>query len=427
MMKVPTSARRVPLVSGIAILLLAGSDVVARQQQSASATWITAWGSSQQALGTTAITNATVRMIARVAIGGEAVRVRLDNAFGTSPVVIGSAYIGQRTQSAALASGSNRQLLFNGSARVSIPAGGTVVSDAASMTVLPQQDLAISLYVPGQGVRPSQHAAAFVTSYASANGSGDVSADETRTPFSGSTTSLLWLKSIDVLSSSSTGSIVAFGDSITDGTCSTVDTHNRWEDWLSVRLKLDAQERGRPQMFRAMVNEGIGGNTVTREQLQPPPDSPPGIERLERDVLSHHGVTHVILFMGTNDIRRGASLAQVTGGIEDIIGRVKARGLKIVGVTIIPRHNAAASGTNTGWDASKTGIRRTINQWIRTRARFDAVLDFDSVVRDSLNWDLISPPFNCDGIHPTPRGYYEMGKSVPLDLFRGGPGPTSRR
>lgn len=196
-MKVPTSARLVPLVSGLAILLLVGSDLVARQHQSASATWITAWGSSQQALGTTAITNATVRMIAQVAIGGDAVRVRLDNAFGPSPVVIGSAYIGQRTQSAALATGSNRRLLFNGSARVSIPAGGTVVS--------------------------------------------------------------------------------------------------------------------------------------------------------------------------------------------------------------------------------------TVNQWIRTRARFDAVLDFDSVVRDSLDGDLISPPFNCDGIHPTPRGYYEMGKSVRLDLFRGGPGPASRR
>ena len=98
---------------------------------------------------------------------------------------------------------------------------------------------------------------------------------------------------------------------------------------------------------------------------------------------------------------------------------MKARGLKIIGVTIIPRHNVPPAGTNTGWDASKTQIRHEVNQWIRTKAPFDGVIDFDRVVRDQANADLINPPFNCgDGIHPAPRGYYEMGKSVRLDLFK---------
>jgi lysophospholipase L1-like esterase len=226
---------------------------------------------------------------------------------------------------------------------------------------------------------------------------------------------MFWLKAIDVSSSTSTGAIVAFGDSITDGTCSTLDGHDRWEDLLAVRLVLNDNNHG---AHKAVLNEGIGGNTITRANLQPPPDSTPGVERLDRDVLSHHGVTHVVLFMGTNDIRRNAPAAQVIAGMQDIITRVKARGVKIIGATIIPRHNRPPAENNTGWDAAKTRIRNDVNQWMRTGKAFDAVIEMDAAVRDPKNPDLIYPPFNCgDGIHPSPRGYFEMGKSVPLDLF----------
>jgi lysophospholipase L1-like esterase len=415
-------------IAAVATLLLGSGIVALELQRPSSATWITAWGSSQQGLGMTMITNATVRMVARVTIPGEAVRIRLDNAFGTSPLVIGKVYLGQRVQGATLATGSNQQVLFNRSGSVTIRPGGSAVSEPVQMKVASWEDLAVSLYIPETDVRPSQHGGAVVTSYVSANGSGDVAADETRTPFTGTTTSMFWLKAVDVLSSSATGAIVAFGDSITDGTCSTLDAHDRWEDWLALRLLLEAENRGSGGAIKAVVNEGIGGNTIGRENLQPPADSPPGIERLDRDVLTHEGVTHVILFMGTNDIRRGASAAQVIAETEDIIKRVKARGMKIIGATIIPRHNVAASGTNAGWNAAKTGIRNEVNQWIRTRATFDSVIDFDKVVRDPANADLIYPPFNCgDGIHPSPLGYYEMGKSVRLDLFKGGLARTSSR
>jgi len=322
-----------------------------------------------------------------------------------------------RIQGAALAASSNTQVFFSHSATVDIPAGGSVESDPVPLKVLAWQDLAVSLYVPGANVRPSQHSAAVVTSYLSENGSGDTTADVTRAPFTGTTTSLFWLKAIDVLSSSPAESIVAFGDSITDGTCTTLDAHDRWEDLLAIRLDLDSEKYPGSQVkLEAVVNEGIGGNTVTRENLLP--DSPPGIERLDRDVMSHHGVKYVILFMGTNDIRRGAPAAQVISGTQDIIQRVRARGLKVIGVTIIPRHNVQPVPGNSGWDPEKTRIRNEVNQWIRTKAPFDAVIDFDKTVRDPANPDLIYSPFNCgDGIHPTPRGYYQMGKSVPLDLF----------
>jgi lysophospholipase L1-like esterase len=409
----------------LAVVLTLTFDVGA--QQTPSGTWIAAWGTSQNGLATTSITNTTVRMIARVTIPGDAVRIRLDNTFGTNPVTIGKSYVGLRAQGAAVAAGSNRPLSFSGSSKIVIPIGASVVSEPVPLKVLAGQDLAVSLYIPDANVRPSQHGGAVVTSYLSPGDSGDVTANEGRVPFTDTTTSMFWLKAIDVLSRSATGAVVAFGDSITDGTCATLDANNRWEDWLAVRVQLDAESRGYAGVHKAVVNEGIGGNTLTRD-VHPPPDSPSGMERLDRDVLSHVGTTDVVLFMGTNDIRRNASASQVIGGMEDVLKRVKARRLKIIGATIIPRHNVPPAGTNTGWDASKTQIRHEVNQWIRTKAPFDGVIDFDRVVGDPANADLINPPFNCgDGIHPSPRGYFEMGKSVRLDLFKEGLSSTTVR
>ena len=398
------------------------SPPAARGQQP-NARWVTAWSTSQQALGEDRISDATVRMLARVTVPGEAIRVRLDNTFGSAPVTIARAFVGYRVRGALLAAGSNRPLTFGGAPDATIPAGGTVSSDPLPLAVRAQQDLAVSLAVRGTAVRPSQHTNAAVTSYRSADGTGDAAANESATPFVMTTAATWWLKAIDVLSPSSPGTIVAFGDSITDGTCSTLDAHDRWENVLSVRLGLEhgatRQERGSRAGLKAVINEGIGGNTLTREGLSPPPDSTPGLERVDRDVLSHQGVSDVVLFMGTNDIRRGAASARVIEATASIVKRVKARGIRIVGATIIPRHNVAPAGTNTGWDAEKTRIRNEVNQWIRTKAPFDAVIDFDRVVRDPASADLLLPEFNCgDGIHPSPLGYYEMGRSIDLSLFR---------
>jgi lysophospholipase L1-like esterase len=404
--------------AAVVVLVLAVGVGAAARQQSPAGRWVTAWSTSQQTLGSTEVTNASVRMIARVTIPGDAVRIRLDHSYGTAPLVIGRAFVGQRVSGAALAGRSNLPVTFNGAGDVTISPGGTVTSDPVSMKVLARQDLAVSLYVPGAAVRPSQHTAALVTSYMSGAGAGDVAAAEGSEPFTGTTTSMFWLKGIDVRSPGAPGAIVAFGDSITDGSCSTLDGHDRWEDWVALRLNLpDRGGAGGGVGHRAVLNEGIGGNTVTRERLQPPPDSTPGLERLDRDVLSHHGVTDVVLFMGTNDIRRGAPASQVTAGMEEIVRRVKARRIRIIGATVIPRHNRPPSGDNTGWSPGKTGVRKEVNRWMRGGAPFDGVIDFDKVVGDPANPDLIFPPFNCDDIHPSPRGYYEMGSAVRLDLF----------
>ena len=381
-------------------------------QASSQTGWVTAWGTSQQALGDTPMTNATVRMIARVTAPGDAVRIRIDNGYGTEPLRIGHAYVGPRVRASALVAGSNRPLAFGGNAEVVVPAGGTVLSDPVQIKVLAQQDLAVSLYIPGANVKPSQHTNAVVTSYRTADGKGDTAAEESGASFSATTTALWWVKSIDVQSASTAGAIVAFGDSITDGTCTTLDAHDRWEDVLSLRFALQ-------QRLKSVVNEGIGGNTLMREGLLEPAVSTPGLERLERDVLSHHGVSDVVLFMGTNDLRRGATASRVIDATASIIQSVKSKGIRIIGVTIIPRHNAPPGPGTSGWDAQKTRFRNDVNQWIRTKAAFDRVIDFDEVVRDPASHDLMLPPFNCgDGVHPSPLGYFQMGKAVDLNLFR---------
>ena len=412
----------VPCILGAAAMLN-GWFASPVQGQPSDSRWVTAWSTSQQAAGETAISNATVRMIARPTIAGDSVRIRVDNTFGREPVRIGRAFVGHRVRGALLAKGSNRAVMFAGGPSVTIPAGGSAMSDPVALKVLALQDVAVSLFVPGTRVVPSQHTGAVVTSYRTADDSGDVASGEDATAFTQTTTSLWWLKAIEVQAPTASASVVAFGDSITDGTCSTLDAHDRWEDVVAARLTLDRSATGRAGSSPregplAIINEGIGGNTLTREGLDPPADSPPGLERLERDVLSHHGVSTVVLFMGTNDIRRGAGASQVIQAMTTIAGKVKASGARIVGVTIIPRHNAAA-GAASPWDSSKTRTRNEVNGWIRTRAPFDAVIDFSKVVNDPADPDLILPAFNCgDGIHPSPRGYFEMGSAVDLSVLR---------
>jgi lysophospholipase L1-like esterase len=296
---------------------------------------------------------------------------------------------------------------FGGENTVTVRNGASITSDAVPLRVDAQQDLAISLFVTGSEVRPSQHNNAVVTSYLTDDNVGDQTSSQDGKIFTKKVTSMYWLKSIDVRPTQPASAIVAFGDSITDGTCTTLDGHDRWEDIVAQRLALMTP------ISRSIVNEGIGGNTVTGAHLNPPAGSPPGLDRLDRDVLSHSGVSHVVLFMGTNDITRDVGAEEVEAGTKDLVTRIKAKGIKVIGVSIIPRH----AGTR-GWTDAKTTIRHQVNDWLRKSAGFDAFIDFDKIVRSAANPDLLDPAYNCgDGIHPSPIGYYLMGKSVDLGLF----------
>src|SRR5215475_4267983 len=328
--------------------------------------WITAWATSQQTLGQTQVSNATLRLIARVTAPGDAIRLRFDNTFGSAPVTFGKVSAGPRQSAnnpASISPGLLMPVTFDGKSSITIAAGGSVMSDRVPLAVDAQEDLAVSVYIPGADVPASQHTRAMVTSF------------------------------------------------ITDRTCTTLDGHDRWEDIVAQRFAVQDTVR------HSIVNEGIGGNTVTRGGT-PLPDSTPGAERLDRDVLAHAGVSHVVVFMGTNDIRREASAEQLINGLKGIVARVKARGLKVIGVTIVPRHNVAPVSNNTGWNDAKTKVRNEVNAWIREAGAFDAVIDFDRVLRSAANPDLLRVTYNCgDGIHPSPLGYFQMGKSVDLSFF----------
>src|SRR5262245_21477957 len=363
--------------------------------------WTTAWATSHELLGQTRVSNATLRLIARVTAPGDAIRLRFDNTFGTAPVTFGKVSVGPRQSAnnpASISPGLLMPVKFAGQSSVTIAPGGSVTSDPIPLRVDAQEDLAISVHIPGTDVPASQHGGAVVTSFITDNGAGDLTDSESGTPFKTRITTMPWLKAIDVSVTAPTTAIVAFGDSITDGTCTTLDGHDRWEDIVAQRLALQDTVR------HSIAHEGIGGNTVTRG-VTPLPDSTPGAERLDRDVLAHAGVSHVVVFMGTNDIRREASAEQLVNGLKGIVARVKARGLKVIGVTIVPRHNVAPVSNNTGWNDAKTKVRNEVNAWIRGAGAFDAVIDFDRVLRSAVNPDLLRVTYNCgDGIHPSPLG-----------------------
>jgi lysophospholipase L1-like esterase len=401
---------RVSFVLILALALGIGSglahDAAAKKSQ-----WVAAWGFSIQGLSPTLLNNQTVRMIARPTVSGSALRVRIDNTFGTSPLVIGAAAFAVRNNGAQLVPASTRPLTFGGSATVIIPAGGGVYTDALSYEIDAWQDVAVSLWLPGAAVQASRHGNARTTSFLTPAASGNHTNDEASTAFTGTTTEMLFSSTIDVLSTAR-GAVVFLGDSITDGTATTTDGHDRWHDVLYLRRLLDPGPGPGPgdDPELSFVNEGIGGNRVTVTAGQ---GSPSAVERLDRDVLARTGIVKVVFFEGTNDLASGLVNAdQLIAGMTEIIDRVHAQHLKIVGATIIPRSNAT-------WTPQMTAYRHQVNDWIQRQARFDGVIDFDQVMRDATNPDVMTPRLEFgDHIHPNPFGYLLMGQSINMALIQ---------
>jgi len=379
---------------------------IAGSSEARKAHWVAAWGFSIQGLAPTTATNETVRMIARPTASGGFVRVRLENTFGTAPLTIGAASIAYRNNGAQLVPGSSRPLTVGGSTSFTVAAGQGLYTDALPFAARAWEDLAVSLYLPGAAVQISRHNNARTTSFLTAAGAGDHTADETSLAFTGTTVEMYWVSAIDVFSEAE-GAVVFFGDSITDGTATTTDGHDRWHDVVYLRTLLGS--KGDPR--KAFVNEGIGGNRVTVTATQ---GSPAAVERLDRDVLARSGITHVVFFEGTNDLASGlVNGDQLIAGMTEIIRRVKHERLKIIGATIIPRSNAT-------WTPQMTAYRHQVNDWIRGRADFDRVLDFDKVMLYPANPDVMNPILEFgDHIHPSPFGYLAIGRSVDLSVLEG--------
>ncbi len=349
----------------------------------------------------------SMRQIVRATIGGNVLRVRLTNRFGTRPVTFHHARVGLRRSGPALVPATNRRLRFAGAHWVTIPAGGEAVSDPVQLVVEPRQELAISLHVPGASGPMTWHAAANKTSYATAPGAGDLVADESGTPYRNRMAQWLFIDGVDTLAPLGTGTIVAFGDSITDGAYATFDADAGWPDVLARRLEPLPRA---PE--RSVVDEGIGGNRLTLSAQ--PEGGPAGIARLDADVLSQPGVSHVILALGINDVAAGASATQIVGAMEQVTRRARARGLKVLGTTLTP-----------GFPRDPT--REAVNRWVRTNRAFDGVIDFDAVVRDPRNPSRWAAAYNSgDNLHPNAAGQRAMADSIDLSLLAT-PGPQYRQ
>ena len=375
--------------------------------------WFTSWGTSAHSLApvTVTVSDATARMIIRSGVSGNAFRVKLENTLGSEPLRVKTATIAFRDVGAALVPGTLRELTFNGQTDIIIPIGEGVWSDDVVERIEAGQDLAVSLYIPTIGTRPSRHNLAFTTNYVSEPNSGDHTSSQSAEPFTSTTTSWFWVAALDVKSPSLTGTIVCFGDSITDGNGSIIDGHTRWPDVLRARLAQLPAARS-----KSVVNEGISGNQIVFYPGLNPPSSPTASDRMDRDVLQRAGVTHVIFFEGSNDLARGATFEQITDGLTGIYTRARNAGLKIIGATVIPRHNPA-------WrPAEMNPVRHAVNAWIRDQAGpgglLDAVIDFDALLKDPTDPDLINPLYDSgDHIHPNSAGYFVMGSAIDLALF----------
>lgn len=384
-----------------------------------------AWAAPQGRIAEQApkLDNSTVRVIVRPTIDGTSLRIKLENTIAKTPVVFSSAYVGELDRDAALVTGTNRTLAFAGQPGVTLAPGAGVYSDAIDFPVRAFQRLAVSLDVVS-ATEISTHAVGLATSYYA---SGHQAKSESGTGFTTLPTRaqgavsfpVYWVAAVDVKSTSTRGAIVALGDSITDGRCSTTDgngnvvadLHQRWTDVLAERLApLSASYP------KAVVNAGISGNRV----LNDAPTGPPALARLDRDVLDRAGVTHVILFEGTNDIHRGSTSAELIKGIQQIIDRVHERGLKIIGATAIPRGRPDGV-KGEGFDAAKERYRLELNRWIRTEANFDGVIDFDAVMvgggTSATGARIMKHEYSCDFVHPNAAGYRALGESIDLRLF----------
>jgi lysophospholipase L1-like esterase len=354
------------------------------------------------------VTNQTIRQIVHTSVGGNRVRVVLSNAFGTAPIEIGAADIALRDKESAVVAASVKPLTFGGNAKAAVLPGATLVSDPVEMRVVALADLAIDLYLPGDlGIGPSPvttHNGASQTNYLSA--SGDHTGAAAFAP-TGQAGAWFLLSRVEVTAPAATRAVVTFGDSITDGARSTVNTNNRWPDQLARRL---AAQRGTPV---AVLNAGISGNRVLGDGA-----GLSALARFDKDVLMQTGVTHVVVLEGINDIGVARSnpsptAADLIAGHKQLIERAHARGLKIYGATLTPFEGA---GYFTQEGEAK---RQALNEWIRTSGAYDGVIDFDEITRDPSAPTKFAPAFDSgDHLHPGDAGYQAMGDAVNLALFR---------
>jgi lysophospholipase L1-like esterase len=382
--------------------------------------WVASWSASQQipeppnAIASDDLRDATVRQIFHLSIGGPMLRVHVSNAFGTEALHFTSVHVARpvSTSSSAINTTTDRALTFAGSSDVTVPPGAEIVSDALDYPVAALSDLSVTFHLDAPPAGQTGHPGSRATSYF-VHGNFVAAPD---LPEAKHVDHWYQVSGIDVVADPSAASIVAFGDSITDGHGATTNGNDRWTDVLARRLQASPITRN-----VGISNQGIGGNHLLTDGL-----GPNALARFDRDVLAPAAVRWVVVFEGINDLgglaRNGevtppehaALVRRVLSAYEQIILRAYAHGLRVFGATLTPYVGSDYYHPGPLSEAD----RQAVNAWIRAPGHFDAVIDFDSVVRDPQHPDRLLPAYDSgDHLHPSPTGYRAMGEAVSLMLF----------
>ena len=396
--------------------LLAASLAVpalpARAQSGAGERWSATWGAAPAgpppSASTQSFTSQTLRLVVHTSIGGNRVRVRFSNEMGSTPLRIGAASIGVRSSSSAILQATLRSLSFGGQSAITIPAGAPALSDPVELAVPAQADLAISLYLPGTVQATTIHDMALTSSYLSP--AGDYTSSVSM-PVSRSITSWPFLTEVDVDGAAST--LVAIGDSLTDGARSTGNVNRRWPDYLVRRLQASLGAGGRI----GVVNRGISANLLLNDYATALIAGRDVLERFDRDVLATAGVRYLAVLIGINDISYSSGsnpipVADLIAGYRQVIARAHAHGITVIGATLPPMEGFVY------YTAAREAVRRAANSWIRFSGEFDAVADIEAALRDPNDPARIQPLYDSgDHLHPNDAGYQAMANAFPLAPF----------
>jgi lysophospholipase L1-like esterase len=382
--------------------------------------WIATWGAAQQipepqnALPAEDLRDSTLRQIFHLSVGGQTLRVHVSNVFGAQALHFTSVHIARPIApgSPDIDPASDRPLSFAGAADVTVPPGAEFVSDPINYPIRALSDLAVTFHLDDAPAQETGHPGSRATSYFV---HGDVVGAATLTT-PGRVEHWYQISEIDVQSAPGAASIVALGDSITDGHGATTNGNDRWTDVLASRL-----QQSRPTRNIGVVNEGIGGNHLLTDGL-----GPNALARFDRDVLAPSGARWLIVFEGVNDLggltrtadvppaEHTALVRRVIAAYQQIIARAHAHGIRVIGATITPYVGSDYYHPGPLSEAD----RQTVNDWIRAAGHFDAVIDFDAVIRDPHQPDHLLPAYDSgDHLHPSPAGYRAMGAAIPLRLF----------
>lgn len=404
---------RLRLIAFTAAALLLGTTAASAQPQ-----WIATWATAQQepepnnALPPHSLDSATLRQLVGVSIGGPEIRIRISNAFGKAPLTVDSVHVARAIapNSSRIDPASDRAVTFSGRREIVIPAGAEYLSDAIAMPVAPLTTLAVSMHFLEQPPVQTGHPGSRATSYLLA---GDHVADPDLT---GATKVEHWyfLTEVDAEEAPQASAIAALGDSITDGHGVPTDSNERWTDVLAKRLVAAKRNLG-------VLNVGIGGNRILLDGL-----GPNALARFDRDVIDRPGVKYLIILEGVNDLGtltrtqpvpaqvHRALVQNIVAAYAQMIARARDHAIKAIGATIMP---FAGSGYYHP-DAQNEADRQAINAWIRAPRHFDAIIDFDRLMRDPKRPSYLRPDYDLgDGLHPSVKGYRAMGRAVPLSLF----------